>query len=39
MFIFISSIVLDISLGIAWWITKKLTYQTVNTITYMITAS
>ncbi len=32
----LTSIVLDISLGIAWWITKKIASQAVSTLTYMI---
>ncbi len=33
---FLTSVALDISLGIAWWITKQVTYKTVTTITYML---
>ena len=36
MLIFISTIVLDISLGVAWWVTKQITYHTINTITTYI---
>jgi hypothetical protein len=32
----LTSIAMDISLNIAWWIAKQVTYNTVNTITYMI---
>ncbi len=38
MLIFLTSVALDISIGIAWWITKKITYKTVNAITYMISS-
>ena len=36
MLIFITSIAVDISLGIAWWVTKKITYHTINTLTNYI---
>lgn len=40
---FLTSIALDVSLGIAWWITKQVAYTTVNGIsngiTYMLTAA
>lgn len=32
----LTSIAMDISLSIAWWIAKQVTYTTVSTITYMI---
>ena len=33
MFMFLTSIAVDISLGIAWWVTKNIVYQTVSLIT------
>ncbi len=31
------SVALDLSISIAWWATKQVTYKTVNTIAYMLT--
>ena len=27
---FVTSLALDVTLGIAWWVTKKITYGTIN---------
>ena len=32
MLIFLTSIALDLSFGIAWWVTKKITYHAVSYI-------
>ncbi len=32
MLLFLTSIALDLSLGIAWWVTKQIAYQTVSLI-------
>ena len=32
MLLFLTSVVLDLSLGIAWWVTKQIVYQTVSLI-------
>ena len=36
MLIFLTSIALDMTLVIAWWATKQITYHTINTITNYI---
>ena len=33
MLIFLTSIALDLSLSIAWWVTKQIAYKTVSLIT------
>ncbi len=33
MLIILTSIVLDLSLGVAWWVTKQIAYQSVNSVT------
>lgn len=33
----IASVAFDLSISIAWWATKQVTYKTVNTIAYMLT--
>ena len=33
----LASVAFDVTLGVTWWITKQVTYKTVNTITYMLT--
>ena len=32
MLLFLTSIALDLSIGIAWWITKQIAYQSVSLI-------
>jgi hypothetical protein len=39
MFGFITSVALDVTLNIAWWLTKQVTYGTINTLRYMVTYS
>ncbi len=36
MFAIITNIALDITVGVAWWITKQVTYGTIQTIKYII---
>ncbi len=36
MLIFLSTIALDISVGITWWVSKQITYRVINTITNYI---
>ncbi len=38
MLIFLTSIALDLSLGIAWWVTKQIAYHTVSAVTYMFSS-
>ncbi len=38
MLLFLTSVALDLSLGIAWWVTKQIAYQSVTLIRPYITA-
>ena len=30
-------VTLDVTLSVAWWLTKQVTYGTINTFRYMVT--
>jgi hypothetical protein len=33
---FITTVALDVTLGVAWWLTKQVTYGTIYTIRYIV---
>ncbi len=38
MLIILTSIALDLSISIAWWATKQIAYQSVNSVTSMFSS-
>ena len=33
---YITTIALDVTLSVAWWLTKQVTYSTIYTVRYML---